>query len=109
MAMTPEEMEEAVNRTMELIKEAGEDADKIRALFPPTPRGFLLATMAIKILLDGYPAFKKYPSAHHRLTEWVIAGEPEELGEVPNRMVERMGEEQYVAYERGIKEREAVQ
>lgn len=93
---------EVLERCKELVAEAAVSAEKIRAMFNDTPKDYLRMLLTFHALFATFPALHKYTDATRYVTEWVIAGEPEILSEVPARMLERLGPEAYRKYEEHI-------
>jgi hypothetical protein len=87
--------EEVLRRCEELVKEAAADATKIREMFKDTSADYLRMLLTFHALFNTFPALHKFTEAPRFITEWVIAGEPEVLSEVPTRMLERLGPEKY--------------
>ena len=102
---TPPDIEMAVEvleRCKELVAEAATNAQTIRDMFKDTPQDYMRMLLTFHALFATYPGLHKYPDATRLITEWVIAGEPEVLSEVPARMLERLGPEVYRKYEAHI-------
>jgi hypothetical protein len=93
-------LKETEGRLTELLGEATARANKIREMFPGTSSDYLLMLLTVNVLFRTFPALVKHPDAERLLMEWIVAGEPENLAEVPKRMLARLGPERYHRYEK---------
>jgi hypothetical protein len=103
------EKERVQKRLEELVREGVANAQKIRDMFTDSAPDYMMMLLTIHILIETYPGLMKFTDAKRFLTEWVIAGEPEILSEVPGRMLEKLGPEAYQKYEEGVAKLERKQ
>jgi hypothetical protein len=96
------DLPELQERVTTLVREATATAQTIRDMFKNTPQDYMRMLLTFHALFATYPGLHKFPEATRLITEWIIAGEPEVLSDVPARMLERLGPEKYRKYEEHI-------
>jgi hypothetical protein len=83
--LTPEEKE----RVSAIVKEACPIATEFNARFDRDARGFMVFMTVLWTLSNEYSITHKIDSIPTLIAEWVAAGEPKEMEQVPALLLER--------------------
>jgi hypothetical protein len=79
-----------------IVEEARIKAIAIREMFPTNTRGMMVFWVAMSIFAAEYPGlFRRMDDAPEMLAQWVQAGQPESLKDIPEAILARIINEEF--------------